>query len=111
MAANPRITKLGRELIALYIAQEVTCEESARRKSCNRIPEYRCELGPFPENIGTEGFVNVTKDLCTVHARAFASLFQLRLPGIAIPPKKQNRLKPGLRGPMAEQHNSTFHEA
>jgi hypothetical protein len=77
MSANPRIQKLGHELIGLYMAEGVTCEEDVRRKACYGVPEYRCLLGPFT---GGSGVINSTKDLCPIHARAFAKTFHLRLP-------------------------------
>jgi hypothetical protein len=83
MAANPRIQRLGQELIALYMADGATCEEDTRgRKACHRVPEYRCELGPFVPNAFADGLqtVNFSKDLCPVHARGFAKTFNLRLP-------------------------------
>jgi hypothetical protein len=83
MAANPRIQRLGQELIALYMADGHTCEEDMRgRRACHRVPEYRYELGPFAHNPFADGLqtVNVSKDVCPVHARGFAKTFNLRLP-------------------------------
>jgi hypothetical protein len=77
VAANPRIQKLGRELMGLYMADGITCGEDTRRRRCDRTPEYRCELGPFTEGVGVR---NVSKDLCSEHAKRFAKLFKLRLP-------------------------------
>jgi hypothetical protein len=79
MAANPRIQRLGQELIALHMAEGVTCEDD--RRKCDRIPEYRCQLGPFTEGkTHGGGIVNFSRDLCPNHARGFARTFHLRLP-------------------------------
>jgi hypothetical protein len=66
MAANPRIEKLGQELIGLYMADGITCEE-----------DFAADAGPFTEGTGVR---NVSKDLCGEHAKRFAKLFKLRLP-------------------------------
>lgn len=81
MAANPRIQRLGRELIARHMTDGNTCEGRGRRR-CYRVPEYRCELGPFAHNPFADGLqtLNVSKDLCPVHAKEFAKTFNLRFP-------------------------------
>jgi hypothetical protein len=79
MPANPTIQKLGRELIALYMGQGVTCEQEGRG-ACYHTPEYRCTLGPFMENVGADGLINFSKDLCPSHAKRFARTFNLVLP-------------------------------
>ena len=81
MPTNPRIRKLGQDFIALCIANGEVCEANRDGKKCDRVPEYRCDIGPIYENAGTNGTINFTRDLCRVHAREFAKPLGLRLTG------------------------------